>query len=814
MLSDRIRASFVACVLTACTGILLLPTPTFAEEETGVDEPRWPREIQVPEARIVVYQPQLESFKGNKLNARAAVSVTPTGKTEPIFGAVWFAATVRTDRDLRLVTLVNLDVADVKFPNAKQESIEKLSAVLKAELSKRVEPVSLDRILTALKTAEGKEAIAANLGTDPPKIIFMTEAAVLVTLDGEPVLRPVENSKVLRVVNTPFLILQDPESKKYYLHGGDGWYEAKDVQGPWQSDAEPPKDVASLLSKIPSTQPSEQRDPASIGKPRIVVATEPTELIVSKGTPQYKSIKDTNLAYMTNTDDDVFLDKSSLDYFVLLAGRWYTAKELKGPWSYVAPNQLPEDFAKIPEDSEKGSVLAHVAGTEQAEDAVHEAYIPQTAAIDRKKATLTVEYDGPPQFKPIEGTQLQYAVNTSSDVIQVGDKYYCCSEGVWFVSASPTGPWVVCDSVPPEIYSIPPQSPVYPVTYVEVYESTPETVYVGYTPGYVGCYPYCDTIVYGTGWYYPGWIGGVYWPRPPTWGFGVRYNPITGNWGFRVGYSGPNGWVAFGYRNGIFYDGAWAAGGWHGSWGGWWGHGGFHDFDFDGDFNVKRGSVGDRVDHRVSLGDRNNIYNRAGNVDRLHERPREPGRPAPLPADQHAAGRGDRLGDVAAGAAAVGGAAALGSALKNDVYADRNGNVYRRTDQGWEQRKDNGWAKSTISPLDKSSTPAQRLSEVRPSTPNAQRPAPSVRPATPQVQRLPATPSVRPSPTVRPPTPQYDLNRNYQARQRGDYRTNNYQSYRNTGASYRAPSGGSYRAPGAGGGGFRGGGGGRGGGRR
>ena len=68
---------------------------------------------------IVMYQPQLESFDDNKLTARAAVSVTRTGQTEPVFGAVWLNARVSTDRDSRVVTLLDVDIADVNDPVVK-----------------------------------------------------------------------------------------------------------------------------------------------------------------------------------------------------------------------------------------------------------------------------------------------------------------------------------------------------------------------------------------------------------------------------------------------------------------------------------------------------------------------------------------------------------------------------------------------------------------------------------------------------------------------------------------------------------------------
>ena len=36
---------------------------------------RWPREIKAKEGKVVIYQPQLESFQGDKVTVLAAVSV-------------------------------------------------------------------------------------------------------------------------------------------------------------------------------------------------------------------------------------------------------------------------------------------------------------------------------------------------------------------------------------------------------------------------------------------------------------------------------------------------------------------------------------------------------------------------------------------------------------------------------------------------------------------------------------------------------------------------------------------------------------------
>ena len=120
-------------------------------------------------------------------------------------------------------------------------------------------------------------------------------------------------------------------------------------------------------------------------------------------------------------------------------------------------------------------------------------------------------------------------------------------------------------SIPEEIYKMTPESPVYNTTYVYVYDSTPEVVYVGYYPGYTGCYVYGGTVIYGTGYYYPPYYGAYYYPRPVTYGFSVHDNPYMGwSFGFGMSFGGPYGWMSVGYDPYPYHGGYWGAGGYHG----------------------------------------------------------------------------------------------------------------------------------------------------------------------------------------------------------------------------------------------------------
>ena len=280
----------------------------------------------------------------------------------------------------------------------------------------------------------------------------------------------------------------------------------------------------------------------------VLFTAKPAELIVFRGKPAYSKIPGTSLSYATNTDSKVFVHQPDNQIYVLISGRWFRAASLAGPWTY-AGDSLPRDFAMIPPGQGYSGVLVSVPGTQQASDAVLLAQVPTTAIVNRAaaEAAVKVAYAGPPQFVTIPSTTMYYAVNTPDKVIRVGSLYYLCFQGIWFVSTSPNGPWKTADSVPAVIYTIPPTSPMYNVTYVVVSNPTPTTVQTSYSSGYLGVFvvgvAVGSAIVYGTGYYYPPYVyygpHPVYYPYPYTYGVAAVYNPYTGFYGVGRRCMGP-----------------------------------------------------------------------------------------------------------------------------------------------------------------------------------------------------------------------------------------------------------------------------------
>jgi hypothetical protein len=569
----------------------------------------WPREITTQKGvKITVYQPEPESVAGNKMNARMVVSVKMDKSSEPVFGVVWTETTMLTDKDTRVATMEDFKVTGTKFPDAKdQAKLDALKTILETEMPKWNLDIYIDEIVATLEQDQPQGTDAMN--TKAPEILFRYEPTTLILIDGEPKEKMDDELKMERVINTPFFIVKNPDDKKYYLYAGSFWYVSAEVKTGWNMAKSLTKTITALDTEIKKKENEDKqketggtasasgsvtsKTPAA-SPTSILVSTTPAELIQTTGEANFISIEGTGLVYIKNTEDNIFKLIDDQQYYVLLSGRWYKAAALKGPWDYVPADKLPADFAKIPEGSEKDVVLPFVAGTAAAKEAVMDAQIPQTAKVDRNSTECTVKYDGEPKFEPIEGTSLQVAVNTSATVLLADNRYYAVENGVWFVSENPSGPWKVSDKRPADVDKIPPESQAYNVKYVYIYETTPEYVYVGYTPGYTGCYVYGPTVIYGTGYYYNPWYGPYYYPRPVTYGFCMHYNPWYG-WGMSMGYSTGFFSVSIGF-------------GGYGHYGGYWGCPGYHP-PYHGGYGGHYGNSYTHNDININNGRNNNVYN-------------------------------------------------------------------------------------------------------------------------------------------------------------------------------------------------------------
>ena len=648
----------------------------------------WPRAYTTPSgANLLIYQPQVASWTNQKqATMYAAVSYTAKGAKEAALGTVKVESETKVAVDDRLVSFSDFKLADPNFPTLQRDAVKTVVSEITSTVPLDERVIALDRVLANIDHSQIVPKNVEGVKADPPTVFFSQTPAVLVNIDGEPIWSPIPQNDLRSAVNTNWDLFEHGPTKTFYLRNERAWMKASDVKGPWAPAGTLPGSFAKLPADenwkdVKDTLPGQKLSASQM--PKVFVSFEPAELILLKGQPRYLTVEGTKLLWVNNTESDVFrMGPTGLVYF-LVAGRWFSAPDFTGPWTF-ATLKLPDDFKRIPLEHERSRVLASVPGTPQAIEAVILAGIPSTARVAKTVMAPEVDYQGgAPQFQPIEMTSVQRAVNTDKDILKVGDLYYMCFQGVWFMSRAPSGPWQVTGEVPKEIYEIPVSSPAHAVTYVTVEDDDDDAVVFATAAAFTGVMVAWGCAVWGTGYYYPPYIGyGGFYPyyRPyyPTYGFGASYNPWTGAYTRGAVAYGPYGGAGvaqrYNPRTGTYSRGAAA-------WGPYGARG------VASAYNPRTGAYG-----RTRQG--SNVYGSWGTTGVAR-------------GDQWAAtsrytnnitGNTTRVTRGSEGGGAItrnergaGGRSGVARTEGGDVYAGRDGNVYRKNGDSWQQYGDGGW---------------------------------------------------------------------------------------------------------------------------
>jgi hypothetical protein len=757
----------VACALSVA--LLLSPAVSFAAQAapgrlTAPVDGGWPRSYtSASGARITLYAPQVVSWPDQKwMVLYAAVAYAGKDRKTPALGTLRLEAGTKVSVPERLVNFSEFNITTANFPTLSREQITTVVNEINASIPREERVMGLDRVLAAIDTSEIKPRNNAGVKADPPLVFYSTAPAVVVNVDGEPIWSPIKENDLRFAVNTNWDLFQHPPSNMYFLRVGASWLKAPTVDGPWTAAGALPDSFSNLPADdnwkdVRATLASH----AGAAVVPVFVSKKPAELILLRGAPVYAAVAGTKLFWVSNTDSDLFRVGRDGPIYYLVSGRWFTASTFTGPWTFATPN-LPDDFKRVPIEHPRSRILASVPGTTQALEAVLLAQIPQTARVSRTAAKAPdVVYSGDPQFQPIEQIGVARAANTDKDVLRVGELYYMCVDGVWFVGNGPNGPWTLADAVPEAVYKIPISSPAYNVTNVTVQSSDDEAVYYAAEAAYAGTTVAWGCAVWGTGWYYPPYVGWggyypVYYPRYPSYGYGAWYNPWSGAY-TRAGVAyGPYGGAGYGARynpaTGTYSRGAAA-----------WGPGGAR-----GAAQAWNPRTGTSAQTRQGA----NVYGNWGSTavqrgDQWAQTAR---------ATNRATGTTTRATQGSGGGAisrrGPEGGATVGRTAGGDVFAGHDGNVYRNQGGSWQKYDNGGWS-AVERPTGTSGT-------------------------------LGAVPRTRTDPSGLSSSTRDQLNRDFSNRREGAQRTSDLGSVRNRGGagagSYR-PSGGGFR-----GGGFRGGG--------
>lgn len=654
--------------------IVFLFTVMLISTQAKLQDVQFPRELTNEGSVLTLFQPQVDRWEEyKKLEFRTAFALMPRLGNE-VLGVLYMKANTQVAMETHRVFIDSFTISKINFPSLDADSAKKMEAIVRPFLTPdRSLLMSLEQVVACTPKKESANTITVN--NDPPIIFTSTRPTILLSVEGAPVKARAGKENIEYVVNANYPLFFSPPETAWYLYDGLEWQKAKEPGGPWSFVSNLPASLTNLVKDstwafLQGTIPAVTTPDKKI--PRVFYSEKVAELILFDGEPVYKAIGGTSLKYATNSYSDFFFCASDKQYYYVTSGRWFRSTSLKGPWSYATPD-LPADFAKIPESNPAAAILPFVPGTEQAKDAVMIAQIPTTIQVNAFEAAqqVNITYAGEPVFKPIDSTTMQYAANTTEKVLKLSaNEYYACVKGIWFFSATPTGPWQTAISVPPVIYAMPVSSPVYNVTYVTQHVTTTNIVEASYTSGYLGVYavavPLGVLIIAGTGFYYPPYYYyppfgypmyypyamtyGMYAYRPYHYGnvaYRASYNPHTGMYGRSVTAYGAYGraTVAQGYNP---TTGTYARG----------------------------SSVSSPYGSRTSA-QAYNPYTGASASTRQNSNPHAQWGSTTV---RNGAGQSASVGHIT-----TAGGSAAGIRTKNgDMYAGSNGNLYRNTGNGWE----------------------------------------------------------------------------------------------------------------------------------
>ncbi|MDX8339056.1 hypothetical protein SLH46_07665 [Draconibacterium sp. IB214405] len=516
------------------------------------------KDIKSPEnnfsVELLSVSPEFNAGEKGTFEMSSAFLAKQNSSSEEYFGSVWAEFEINEGSTSGMYEIKNWKVNDIRLAeDLPEEEKAQIETAFYSELTARFSEIPKSAILglhtsTNIYDEEG-------FNTEVPSVLYSNQPSALIVIDGEPYYEELDK-RYSKVANTGAFIVKDNKKDMHYMYGGGLWFSSGNALQGWEYNDKAPNRINRVMKKHARDlydNKQEQQFQIRI-VPDIIVSTEPAELISTDGSPKYVLIQKTKLAYVENSDAELFRDVNTHKYYSLFSGRWFVAERLEGSWQHVAPGDLPADFAQIPEDHEKANVLVSVPGTKAAKNAVRDAQVPNITKNDISKALNTkVAYNGDPEFAKIHGTGLSYAVNTSSPVLLWRSRYYLVEDAVWYHSSNPYGPWQIATQRPDGVEDIPADNPLYNIKYVYIYKNTDNVVYSGYTSGYTGSYVHGPTVVFGTGFHYHGWHGRFYYHHPMTYGYGFFYDPFYG-W---VPVYSP--W----FRSSFYWN-------WHMSWGWGW----------------------------------------------------------------------------------------------------------------------------------------------------------------------------------------------------------------------------------------------------
>ena len=227
--------------------------------------------------------------------------------------------------------------------------------------------IALDRVLANIDTSQIIPKNVEGVKADPPPIFFSKTPAVLVNIDGDPIWSPIKDNDLHFAVNTNWDLFQHGPTKTFYLRNDTIVAEGRRREGPWT----PAGTLPDSFTKLPDDDNWKDVKASAAGHRRSAPAEAPTVFVSLDAGGADSAERRAELsagpghgraAVGQQHRQRRLPDGHTGTVYFLVPGRWFSAPDFGGPWTFATP-KLPEDFKKIPLEHPRSRVLASVPGT-------------------------------------------------------------------------------------------------------------------------------------------------------------------------------------------------------------------------------------------------------------------------------------------------------------------------------------------------------------------------------------------------------------------------------------------------------------------
>ena len=232
-----------------------------------------------------------------QLKWRMAFQLTPTGGKQ-VVGALSATASTQANTDTHMVFVYNINIDHTYFPGQDPGTTAQLDQLVRVHAADAHAP--RERIVAYMPKPQSVQPVAVK--NDPPQIFVSYTPAILLGVDGEPVLADFQKTTVKFVVNTQWPLFFEQSTARYYLLVDKIWLSASDLHGPWTQVMSLPYAFSTMPYSAEFADVWKQIPPRAVANPiipAVFYSTVPSEVILFGGRPNYTPIPDTQLVTLT-----------------------------------------------------------------------------------------------------------------------------------------------------------------------------------------------------------------------------------------------------------------------------------------------------------------------------------------------------------------------------------------------------------------------------------------------------------------------------------------------------------------------------------